>query len=87
MDLSQTVYLLRKEKNKTLKAYSSWWNYIIQKQGKNRFHIAFQLSRNKIPSEYVDIMVWVLLMHFHVRTQYMQVGAFIYNESKDAQGQ
>lgn len=27
-------------------------------------------------------MVWVLLMHFHVRTQYMQVGAFIYNESK-----
>lgn len=54
------------------------------KARKNRFHIAFQLSRNKTPSEYVDIMVWVLLMHFQVRTQYMQVGAFIL--SKDAQG-
>ena len=66
MDLSQSVYLLRKEKNKTFKhtlhAKIALSKSKVKKK-KESFHIIFQLSRNKIPSEYVDVCLG--LTHAH----------------------
>lgn len=64
MDLSQSVYLLRKEKNETFKyilhAKIAFSKSKVKKKKKKSSDIIFQLLRNKIPFRHVDVCLGLI---------------------------